>query len=189
MLEKLPAAIGRVLRNTRPGLHELLFNDDDMSTAAEDIRVTSPAFGDGEPIPVRYTADGDKLSPPLAWSGIPDDTEALVLLIEDADSPTPEPLVHAIVWDLPPSDAELPEGALPSNGDHPEGMGRNSFLRRAYLPPDPPPGHGPHRYAFQLFACDCALLFEGAPGRGKLIETLEGHVIAKGCLIGIYERI
>ena len=67
-------------------------------------------------------------------------------------------------------------------------MGRNSYLRPSWLPPDPPPGHGPHRYAFEVFALDTAPDVFGAPGRSHIFEIMRGHVLAKGCLIGTYER-
>jgi Raf kinase inhibitor-like YbhB/YbcL family protein len=187
MLEKIPSAIGRALRGARPGIDELTYNDESLLDVPERIAVSSSAFADGQAIPARHSTDGESVSPPLSWQGTPDDTESLVLLIEDADSPTPHPLVHAIAWDLAPADGELPSGAL-SSSEPQEGLGRNSYLKRTYLPLDPPRGHGPHRYAFQVFACDCVLTFADAPGRTALREALRGHVLAKGCLIGTYER-
>jgi hypothetical protein len=156
------------------------------------IEVSSEAFGYDEPIPAQYTADGAGLWPPLEWHGVPMNAEAVVVLVEDADSLTPRPLVHAIVWDLPGSDASLPEGVLPSRrADHnpaAEHLGRNSALSASWLPPDPPPGHGAHRYIFQVFALDNVPRFESHPGRTELLEKIKGHVIAKGLLIGTYER-
>src|SRR5690348_3993385 len=114
MLEKLPAGLGHALARVRPGLQELAVNRRDISSTAEaPLSVTSAAFANGGTIPTRYTADGDRLSPPLEWSGVPDGAAAAVLLIEDADSPTPHPLVHAIVYDLAPDANRLDEGALP----------------------------------------------------------------------------
>jgi Raf kinase inhibitor-like YbhB/YbcL family protein len=187
MLERLPSALGRMLRRARSGFRGLACKDASMRAVPETIQIWSPAFASGERMPALYTADGDRLSPPLMWRGVPDDTEALVLLIEDADSPTPLPLVHAIVWDLPPSDGELLTSALSSDSAEP-GVGRNSLLKRTYLAPDPPSGHGVHRYAFQLFACDRALDFASAPGRTQIMEALRGHTLAKGFMIGTYER-
>ena len=113
-----------------------------------------------------------------------------MLLVEDADSPTPSPLVHAIVVGLAAGDGALAEGALPS-ADH-EGagleVGRNSYLQAAWLPPDPPPGHGVHRYAFQLFALDALPSFSATPGRDEVIDALRAHAIASGLLIGTCER-
>ena len=190
MLEKLPHLLGETLRSVRPGPERTIFHGPEVGSAAAIIRVTSSAFADGGEIPARYTEDGDALSPPLAWAGVPEDTQAVVLVIEDADSPTPAPLVHTIVWNLPGQDGELGEGDLPSDGgpDDEIAMGKNSFLGAEYLPPDPPPGHGPHRYLFQVFALDAALDFGGHPGRGALVKAMQGHVIARGVLTGTFER-
>jgi Raf kinase inhibitor-like YbhB/YbcL family protein len=191
MLEKIPPSLGRAARGVRAGAEDLAIADTELTGVNASIGVSSPAFGYNEPIPALYTADGEGCSPPLEWRGVPMNAEAVVLLIEDADSPTPHPMVHAIVWDLPGSDASLPEGALPSAQgaaaakDH---LGRNSMLSASYLPPDPPPGHGPHRYVFQVFALDVVPRFESTPGRHELLERIKGHVIAKGLLIGTYER-
>ena len=190
MLQNVPAGVGRALSGVRGDADSLLSADAAFAAVPEIIQLTSPAFAQGGAIPVDYTEDGAKLSPPLSWIGVPPEAEGLVLLIEDQDSPTPRPLVHAILAGLSPQDGGLAEGALPSPNhageDH--GMGRNSFLQRAYLPPDPPRGHGPHRYAFQIFALDVTPEFRNVPGRGALIEALRGHVIALGKLVGTYER-
>jgi Raf kinase inhibitor-like YbhB/YbcL family protein len=191
MLEKLPAAVGRALRAARPGMEELVFNDEALVEVPETIVLTSPAFEDGSPLPVRFTADGEGLSPPLRWKDVPDNAAELVLLVEDADSPTPNPLVHAIVWNLPPGSGSLDEGVMPAErgiGTQPA-MGVNSFMRIGYLPLDPPPGHGPHRYAFQIFALRAPLNIDtAAPGRTELVDALHASAIAKGLLIGVYER-
>lgn len=191
MLENLPAGIGRALRGARPGVAQLVINDEALAEVEETIAVTSPAFNDGDPLPSRYTGDGEGISPPVQWSGIPDNAAEVVLLIEDADSPTPSPLVHAIVWKLPPGDGGLEEGAMPleSQAGQKPAMGVNSYLRLGYLPPDPPPGHGPHRYAFQVFALVTPVVIDTvAPGRTELVAALHAHAVAKGMLIGTYER-
>ncbi len=121
---------------------------------------------------------------------MPKAATSLALIVEDADSPTPQPLVHAIVVDLPTGDGGLDEGALPS-AEHPaEGMhvGRNSYLQTRWLPPDPPPGHGVHRYVFQVFALEAGATLGEAPGREALLEAIRAHGLASGCLIGTYER-
>ena len=146
--------------------------DSELTGVNASIEVSSAAFDYNEPIPVQYTADGEGLSPPLQWRGVPMNAEAVVVLVEDADSPLPRPVVHAIIWDLPGSDASLPEGAMSA----------------LWLPPDPPAGRGAHRYIFQVFALDIVPRFESQPGRAELLEKIKGHVIAKGLLIGTYER-
>lgn len=190
MLEKLPKEVGQALRSARPGLAALTFNDDGLERVDLEIVVRSPAFADGGPMSRRYTADGEGVSPPLEWSGVPVDAQTLVLLIEDADSPTPDPLVHAIAYNIPAAAGMLEEGALPSADHRSEGilMGRASDLRTEYLPPDPPRGHGRHQYAFQLFALAAPLNFGTPPGRSDIVEALRDRAVAKGVLIGTYER-
>lgn len=194
MLEKLPDAIGHALHGVRAGLEEIAFNAIGLRAGMGAITVSSLAFADHAPLPERYTADGAGRSPPIDWIGVPDDAAALVLVlvlvVEDADSPTPHPLVHAIVVDLPPADGSLHESALPSPDHEGSGVhaGRNSYLQAAWLPPDPPPGHGVHRYAFQVFALGTAPAFSTNPGRDEVFEALRTHAIASGLLIGTCER-
>ena len=190
MLEKIPSAIGRAAQGIRAGAEDLAIAHTELTGVNASIEVSSTAFGYNEPIPVQYTADGEGLSPPLEWRCVPLNAEAVVVLVEDPDSPTPQPMVHAIMWDLPGADATLPEGALNSKNDerNSESMGQNSFFNATYLPPDQPPGHGTHRYVFQVFALDAVSRFESPPGRSTLLEHIRGHVLAKGLLIGTYAR-
>lgn len=190
MLEKLPDVIGHALHDVRAGLDNLVFNTLGLRTGLAAIEVTSLAFADHAPIPSRYTADGVGHSPPLNWRNVPPDVASLVLLVEDADSPTPAPLVHAIVVDLPPGDGGIGEGALASAEHDGVGLhtGRNSYLQAAWLPPDPPPGHGVHRYAFQVFALKAGDAFTESPGRDEVVDALRARAIASGILIGTCER-
>jgi Raf kinase inhibitor-like YbhB/YbcL family protein len=190
LLEKLPDAIGHALVNQRAGMDKLAFNVIGLRAGMGNIEVRSVAFVDHGPIPPTYTADGEGISPPLQWDGLPAGTASIVLMVEDADSPTPQPLVHAIVVELSPEDVALAEGAIPSP-DH-DGLGikvgENSYLRTKWLPPDPPPGHGVHRYAFQVFALSVLVSFSETPGREEVIDVLRDKAIASGLLIGTYER-
>lgn len=190
MLEKLPDLIGHALSDVRAGLDAIVFNNLDLRDGTNAVHVQSLAFKDHAPLPTRYTADGEGLSPPLSWSGVPPGAASLVLLVEDADSPTPNPLVHAIVVDLPATDGALAEGALASGEHEGSGLktGLNSYLQAAWLPPDPPPGHGVHRYAFQLFALAARPDFTGTPGRDEVLGMLREHAVASGLLIGTFER-
>lgn len=190
MLEKVPGPLGHALRDARAGLEKVVFNRCGLRVGHGSITVGSLAFADHAPIPARYTADGEGVSPPLHWSGVPAEAASLLLIVEDADAPTPEPLVHAIVVDLPPQDAALHEGELRS--PHHEGggahEGRNSFLRTGWLAPDPPPGHGTHRYVFQVFALAAGEAFPDKPGRSDVLRAVQERGLASGLLIGTYER-
>jgi Raf kinase inhibitor-like YbhB/YbcL family protein len=190
MFEKLPDAVGHALRDQRAGLDKIVFNQLKLGVGTAALSVRSLAFADHAPIPAVYTADGDGVSPPLEWTGVPAGAASLVLIVEDADSPTPQPLVHAIVADLPAEDGNLAEGAIDrASADSEEAtIGRNSFLQAGWLPPDPPPGHGTHRYAFQLFALSAGPGFGSTPGREAVMEMLQERAIASGLLTGTYER-
>lgn len=191
MLEKLPDTIGKALRNQRAGLEKITFNQIELPQGVATIELTSSAFPDHAPIPRVYTADGEAISPPLQWRHVPPNAKSLLLIVEDADAPTPQPLVHAIAVDLAPVDGAIEQGALNSvvdGGDTELKTGRNSLLQRSWLAPDPPPGHGEHRYAFQIFALANSPDFSSAPGREEVQTSLRDHAMASGLLIGTYER-
>lgn len=190
MLEKLPDIVGQVLRGQRAGLDKTVFHAVDLRAGMASIVVGSLAFADHAPIPERYTADGAGVSPPLQWHGVPSSAASLLLIVEDADAPTPNPLVHAIVVGLDGGDGAIAEAALPSHDHVGAGLkvGRNSLLRANWLPPDPPPGHGVHRYLFQVFALEAGATFGDEPGRDAVLSAIHAHGLASGCLIGTYER-
>ena len=186
MLEHLPAWLGKALAGARAGTDALAIARPELGGRFDALDLSSPAFADGARIPARFTADGDGASPPLAWRTPPEGTALLALLVEDADAPAAQPLVHAIVWGLAADAGHLAEGAIAAGRDE---VGRNSYLRQGWLPPDPPTGHGEHRYAFQLFALGVGVGDPGpAPGRGALIDAMAGKVLAAGLLVGTYSR-
>lgn len=190
MLEHVPHWLGSALKGVRAGTDKLAIVQEGLgSFAAIDLRST--AFANGGRLPERFTADGAGVSPPLFWTGVPAEAAALALLVEDPDAPTPAPLVHAVVWDLPPTDGRIEEGAiLPDRAGGGIGgdVGRNSYFREGWLPPDPPTGHGEHRYAFQLFALAAGAGPGDTPSRGDLVSAMKGRVLAAGLLTGTYSR-
>ena len=190
MLEKLPESVGHALINQRAGMENVVYNQLARERVVARLGLTSRSFIFNARLPQRFTADGEGVSPPLAWDKVPDGARSIALIVEDADSPTPHPLVHAIVVGLENSNGSLEEGAL--NSPHHQGVGletgQNSFLQHAWLPPDPPRGHGEHRYVFQVFALRDGPPVEGAPGRRAFIDLVLERAVAVGCLIGTYER-
>jgi Raf kinase inhibitor-like YbhB/YbcL family protein len=147
------------------------------------VRVSSPAFEAGGAIPRRYTGEGEDVSPPLEWSGLPEGTREVALICDDPDAPMPEPFVHWVVYKISANSTRLPEGNT-------EGAleGRNSFARMGYGGPMPPEGHGTHHYYFKIYALDAQL--DATPGLAKdqLLAAIEGHVLDEGELVGTYER-
>jgi Raf kinase inhibitor-like YbhB/YbcL family protein len=146
-----------------------------------DFTIISSAFEDGQELPRRHTCEGDDVSPPLSWSGTPGGTRSLVLIVDDPDAPGGT-FTHWLGWAIEPGSTGLAEGeAAPVEG-------RNDFGTSAYRGPCPPPGHGPHRYYFRLYALDADIELERGAGKGDLERALEGHVLGVAELIGQYER-
>ena len=188
MLEHIPEWLGASLRGVRAGAEHLAIVHPALGSDFASIALSSPAFGDFAAMPARFTADGAGVSPPLTWGAAPTGTRSLALIVEDADSPTPAPLVHAILWGMNAATTGMAEGAIAADGAA-GAIGINSFLSQGWLAPDPPSGHGEHRYVFQLFALDCVAENLGdGPGRGAVLNALQGHVIGAGILTGLYSR-
>jgi Raf kinase inhibitor-like YbhB/YbcL family protein len=181
--------LGRLLRGIHAGDRKLAWNDATLAAAPATLQLTSPAFPPGGLIPLRHAGEGvgDNVSPELAWEHVPPGTAELVLIIEDPDAPLPRPFVHGIVTAIPPASTRMEEGALGELVGGPA-LGRNSFGRTGYVGPRALPGHGPHRYVFQLLALDRALSFDRAPSRAELLCALAGAVIARGRLDGTFEQ-
>lgn len=191
MLEHVPHWLGSLLHNVRAGHSKLAIVQDGIVGGDARLTLSSLAFADGARLPERFTADGEGVSPPLTWTGVPAGAAALALIVEDPDAPTPNPLVHAVVWNLPPTDGGLAEGAIAPDGhgaDDGSDVGKNSYLGEGWLPPDPPTGHGSHDYVFQLFALSEAISLDIDPGRADVVAAIRGKVLAAGMLVGTYSR-
>ncbi len=140
----------------------------------------------GKPIPVRYTHDGDNVSPPLAWRDLPPQTQELALVVDDPD--TPRPFVHWLLYKIDPARHGLPEG-VPQRAQTEVGMqGINSARNVGYDGPAPPRGVGPHHYRFHLYALDTPLQLRGKVDKERLLAAMVGHVVAEGELISLYGR-
>jgi Raf kinase inhibitor-like YbhB/YbcL family protein len=141
--------------------------------------LTSSAFQDGNPIPREFTCEGDDGAPPLAWSGAPDGTRSFALIMDDPDAPHGT-FTHWMLHDIPATTSELQAHAGTAL--------RNSFGRAAYGGPCPPPGHGPHRYVFTLYAIDVPALGVRGKTRASLEQAVRAHTLGTARLIGRYER-
>jgi hypothetical protein len=154
------------------------------------LTILSSAFADGAEIPMRHTCEGDDVSPPLAWTGVPAGAKSLALVVDDPDAPDPAApkmtWVHWVLYELPPTASGLPEA--PPHGALPPGTreGRNDWKRTGWGGPCPPIGR--HRYFFKLYALDATLGDLGTPTKAKLEEAMDGHVLEKAQLMGTYEK-
>lgn len=142
------------------------------------LTIESPAFKNEEMIPQKYTCDGEDINPPLKITGIPPETESLVIIVEDPDAPD-KTWDHWLVWNIPPSE-NIPENTLP--GDE----GINSFGRQNYGGPCPP--SGTHRYFFKVYALNSELKLQEGAKKQILENTMKKNIIAKGELIGLYSK-
>ncbi len=149
-----------------------------------DLTLTSPSFVDGEPLPQRFAGRGvgDNISPALQWSGVPVEADHLVFVLEDIDSPFARPIIHDVTI-LSPDATSLAEGALAE--DAPDVEHLKGMLGIGYQGPRPIVGHGIHRYRFMLFAVQGDI---DVTSPRAAIESMAGKVVARGRLVGTYER-
>jgi Raf kinase inhibitor-like YbhB/YbcL family protein len=155
------------------------------------LSLTSTAFTHEGAIPARYTCEGDDLSPPLSWSGLPAGTRSLALIVDDPDAPDPAApkmiWVHWVLYNLPTSVTGLPEGI--DTPDLPAGTleGLNDWKRTGYGGPCPPIGR--HRYFHKLYALDTVLPDLKDPTKAKLEQAMRGHVLGEAQLVGTYRKV
>jgi hypothetical protein len=151
------------------------------------LQLTSAAFTQGSPIPVKYTCEGQDVSPPLRWRDAPEGARSFALIADDPDAPAGT-WVHWVLYNLPASAAELPEGVPASESIAGGGQqGRNDFGRLGYGGPCPPRG-GPHRYFFKLYALDAELNLPARAAKQDVERAMRGHILAEGQLMGTYKR-
>jgi hypothetical protein len=154
------------------------------------LTITSTAFADGGEIPSLHTCEGANTSPPLAWSGVPEGTRSLALVVDDPDAPDPRAptrtFVHWVLYGLPPGAGGLRK-SVPAQ-DLPPGarQGLNDRHATGYVGPCPPIGR--HRYFFKLYALDTELPELEPPTKATLEKAMQGHVLEKAELVGTYEK-
>ena len=149
--------------------------------------IRSDAFDADQPIPTRFTCDGDDVSPALSWSDVPDGTQSLALIMDDPDAPRGV-FTHWVLFNLPAGARSLPEGVAKTERPESGGFqGRNDFGDIGYGGPCPPPG-GPHRYRFFLYALDGLIDLGAGASKQQVLDAVEGHVLAEAQLVGSYQR-
>lgn len=146
---------------------------------ATPFTLTSSAFANGDLIPARFTCDGSGYSPALAWSNAPAETKSFVLLVHDPDAPAKDWL-HWLVVNIPPSTTSVTENNTPPGGT----VLLNDSNETTYDGLCPP--NGRHRYYFIIYALDIAELTATTWSTVELAMT--GHILARGQLLGLYQR-
>ena len=147
------------------------------------MELSTKSFEENGAMPRKYTQDGQNVSPELSWSGLPDGTKELALIVDDPDAPTPDPHVHWVVYGIDGERSSIPED---SAGGGVEGLTTGG--RVGYNGPAPPTDGGPHRYRFRLFALDESPGLKPGATKEQLMERMEGHVLGETQLVGTYER-
>jgi Raf kinase inhibitor-like YbhB/YbcL family protein len=158
------------------------------------MTLTTTAFPDGDPIPVKYTQAGEQVSPPLTWSNVPPGTQSFVLHMRDPDvarNKGTEDQVHWLVWNIPGTATGLPEG-VPKGADLLDGSHQISASGPVYRGPGAPASGPPHHYTFEVFALDTKLdVTAGADAwvtRTAVWKAMEGHVLGKAVYVGLFRR-
>jgi hypothetical protein len=150
------------------------------------IKIESSAFKEGGMIPVKYTCDGEDVSPPLKWGDLPTGTKSIALIADDPDAPVGT-WVHWVLYNLPSDLRALPEN-LPPKKTLEDGAvhGTSDFKRPGYGGPCPP--GGTHRYFFKIYALDKKMDLAPGATKAQLVNAMEGHILDSGQLMGKYKR-
>jgi Raf kinase inhibitor-like YbhB/YbcL family protein len=146
--------------------------------AEGDMKLTSPEFKDNSNIPSKFTCEGEDINPALVIENIPQGTKSLALIVDDPDAPA-KTWVHWVVFDIPPVN-RIEENSVPGK------QGINDFGRLDWGGPCPP--SGTHRYFFKIYALDTMLALKEGAGKKALERDMEGHILGRAELIGLYKK-
>jgi Raf kinase inhibitor-like YbhB/YbcL family protein len=155
----------------------IVFIEEDKMT----LQMTSTVFTSGSMIPKKYSCDAENVSPPLSWTGVPQGTKSLALIVDDPDAPVGI-WVHWVLYDMPSDLSGLPEGVKNVGID-----GYNDFGKTGYGGPCPPKGSA-HRYFFKLYALDSLLNLKPGASKREVEKVMQSHILAQGQLVGKYAR-
>lgn len=149
-----------------------------------DISLISPSFNDGEMIPDKHVYNGGNISPALTWGNLPGNTKTLAIICDDPDAPSI--WVHWVIFNIPATEKGLPEKIARQETINRTIQGKNDFGNIGYDGPSPP--RGTHRYLFKIYALDIELHLDPGASKGQLLKAMEGHILARGELVGKYTR-
>ena len=145
------------------------------------MKIQSSAFDNNSEIPTEYTCDGDNINPPLEFVDIPDNAKSLALIVDDPDVPF-RTWVHWMIYNIDPNAEEIEKDSVPEGGIE----GTTDFGKPGYGGPCPP--SGTHRYFFKLYALDAVFELPKNATKEMLEKAMEGHIISKAELVGLYSR-
>jgi len=163
---------------------------DEKEKIAMPLIIESPSFAHDRLIPARHTCDGLNVSPPLTWTGVPADAKSLALIVDDPDAPDPASpqmtWVHWVLYNIPTNASGLAAGVAVKGLPAGTLQGINDWQRIGYGGPCPPVGK--HRYFFKLYVLDTVLPDLKHPTKAVLEKAMQGHVLVRSDLIGLYRR-
>jgi len=142
--------------------------------------VTSTAFTENGYIPARYTCEGDNINPPLKITGAPAGTKSFALILHDPDAPHEGGYTHWVMWNI---DTKGDIGEYFKGAD----QGLNTGKRHGYISICPP--SGTHHYHFMVYALDTKLILDHTTHKEELEKAMEGHILAKTELVGLYKKV
>lgn len=158
----------------------IMISAQDISAAKTKISITSQAFKNNEAIPIKYTCDGQNISPPLKFKNIPKGTKSLALIVDDPDAPKGT-FNHWIVWNISPKKQQIAEGEKSKISEGINGLGQNGYF-------GPCPPSGIHRYNFKLYALDSEIDISEKSKKNELLTAIKNHIIQSATLTGKYSR-
>ncbi len=191
--KEVPISTGRTqtvtfnITQDEAGSYNIQIGEQSRVLTVEELSLSSPAFEEGDEIPVKYTGDGEDISPPLEWTEPPVGTQSFALIVDDPDAPGGI-WTHWVIFNLPAHHRELSE-AIPTSKQLPNGasQGENDFDDIGYGGPAPPRGVI-HHYQFTLYALDQHLDLEAGVTKSRFLRVAEDHILAQSQLIGTYQR-
>lgn len=183
-----PAPAGVMQQQAAQGTHVPLALTR-LAASGAALKVGSGGFGAGAAMPAKYSEYADGVSPPLAWNAVTG-AKSYTIIMEDPDAPQ-KPFVHWLAWNIPANVTSLPEGVQEQPRlTEPDGVlqGRTTRGSTGYYGPRPPVGDPAHHYHFQVFALDTVLTVPFGADRDQLVDAMQGHVLAKGVVVGRYAQ-
>ncbi len=153
-----------------------------MKLNIKDLRISSTVIAPLARIPDLYTSKGENISPPVAWTGVPPNTQQLALICYDPDAPLARGFTHWLIYNIPAHVEAIAAGEGTKFTE-----GKNSMESMGYTGPAPPPGHGVHHYYFWLYALGTALDLAAGLDREQLLDAIAPHIIEQARTVGTYE--
>lgn len=155
---------------------------ENMTIKLKTMKISSPAFGENESLPSKFTCDGESINPPLGIIGVPEKTRSLALIIDDPDAQMAGGFVHWVVFNINPGTKEIKENSVPENAIE----GTTSAGQPGFVGPCPP--SGTHHYQFKAYALDTTLGLDFSAKREDVEKAMEGHILDQAVLVGLYKR-